>query len=299
MRLSQLAETEHAALVLQRALSRNRLHHAFLLCTSNTNRAEQLVRTFFAALNCESENGLDCCENCQSCQTILDDQLNYPELMIFDATQQKLGVSDVRPIEERLSHYVTQGRARAILIRGMHKLTVEAQNCLLKIVEEPPQNTYFFFITSNINGVLLTIRSRCQILRLSPEPFSDQINRLFEDEPGQNCQQLLDAVSQGIDTILSVCERFLDDRQLATATLDLIELRIRDLIAGRMNLKDSPYCYDPDWLAQYEQQFANISQHKLVQAQELLAKGRRYREHNINSRLLGESVLLCLVNTKN
>ncbi len=296
MQLQELAKEEHAALVLSRAMDRGRLHHDYLICASDIAEAESLVRVFFAACNCEPMNGLECCGECPTCEAILDPEREYPELMLFDATQQKLGIDEVRTIEGRLSHYINQGRARGIIIRGMERLTTEAQNCLLKIVEEPPEATYFFFITTNINGVLLTIRSRCQILRLSPAPLTVAQITAGNTNLEAISELLLKAATKSIEAVMEAAQQIPENRFEASIVLDLLELRLRDILAGRAGLSGSDYICDQDWLNNNGPIFADIPAKRLFSAQNILAKGRRYRDNNINCRLLGESVILSLIN---
>ena len=87
-----------------------------------------------------------------------------------------------------------------------------------------------------------------------------------------------------------------ENRLEASIVLDLLEMRLRDLLAARAGVKGAEYIYDPIWLDENERLFLDIPDRRLFNAQNILAKGRRYRDNNINCRLLGESVILSLIN---
>lgn len=75
-----------------------------------------------------------------------------------------ISISEVRKISQTVSLKPYGGGERLIIIYGMEKTTLEAGNAFLKILEEPPRNNFFILVTENINKLLPTIVSRCQII---------------------------------------------------------------------------------------------------------------------------------------
>lgn len=75
-----------------------------------------------------------------------------------------IGINEVRKLQEILSRKTFQGGDRIIIIRDLEKATVEASNAMLKIIEETPPATYIILITNNLNRILPTVASRCQII---------------------------------------------------------------------------------------------------------------------------------------
>lgn len=75
------------------------------------------------------------------------------------------GVNEIRAIIEELSKAAFEGGMRAIVISNAHAMTREAQNALLKTLEEPP-NGVIFLLCGNADGMLSTIISRCALIRL-------------------------------------------------------------------------------------------------------------------------------------
>lgn len=65
-------------------------------------------------------------------------------------------------------HPNRKGATRVVIIEAAERLTIPAQNALLKVIEEPPANTVFLLLLRDINGVLSTIKSRCQVVYVRP-----------------------------------------------------------------------------------------------------------------------------------
>lgn len=107
--------------------------------------------------------------------------------------KKSIGVSLIRSIRE--AAYITPQELsiRVFIISGAHTMTVEAQNALLKILEEPPGKVYFFLLCENASALLPTVRSRAPVLRMQSfadgelteylVSHDDKAKRLFERDP--------------------------------------------------------------------------------------------------------------------
>jgi hypothetical protein len=82
----------------------------------------------------------------------------------FSEYKSPLTVDDVRDVIIRFAQNTSFGKQKIIIIEKIEEASTSALNALLKIIEEPPQNTYFYLIYSNIESVLPTIRSRSIII---------------------------------------------------------------------------------------------------------------------------------------
>jgi DNA polymerase III subunit delta' len=125
------------------------------------------------ALNCTEARPGDFCDACTSCRKI--EAGTHPDVTTItleeDATQikiaqirQVLGMLDLKPLE---------GRNKIFIIDPADALNDEAANALLKGLEEPPENSYFFLITINVQELLFTVRSRCQVYNFTPLTLSE------------------------------------------------------------------------------------------------------------------------------
>lgn len=117
-------------------------------------------------------------------QEILDQEklaLPHPDVLYF-LDDQKLGVAEAKMIRAHLSLKPYSGGGRAVVLESAHNLTQEAQNALLKTLEEPPPNTILLLGSSLKYSLLPTILSRCQIDYLD-KGISDHLKlvKFFED----------------------------------------------------------------------------------------------------------------------
>jgi len=99
-------------------------------------------------------------------QIKLKSENHYHQIFIENANSIK--INSVRDISKFISLKFNDVKYRGIIISEAHLLTVEAQNALLKNLEEPPEGILFILITNDLNKLLPTIRSRCQLVNLNP-----------------------------------------------------------------------------------------------------------------------------------
>ena len=121
---------------------------------------------FAKAVNCEhsSEEGL--CD-CVSCRKISSG--NHPDVFIIcpKAPSDSIGIDEIRNIRYEASLKPYEGMKRVFIINDAEKMTEEAQNAFLKLLEEPPQNHIFILTSSNVGGLLPTVLSRCKVLKFT------------------------------------------------------------------------------------------------------------------------------------
>ncbi|MBM7836560.1 DNA polymerase III subunit delta' [Clostridium sardiniense] len=137
-----------------------------------------------------------------------------------------MGVSEVREIIEEVNKRPYEGDKKVIIIYDSEKLTAQAQNALLKTIEEPPNGVYILLLTTNLEIILDTIKSRCQIYKLTPlnkEEMVELIKSKHELSEGQLLSLL--AYSEGIP---GRAERFLKDPELQTLRNLIIDM-LRDI----------------------------------------------------------------------
>jgi DNA polymerase-3 subunit delta' len=100
---------------------------------------------------------------------------SYPDLItVRPLDKPSILIEQIRGLAQALtlSLYYPTG-ARVVVIDGAHALTTEAQNALLKLIEEPPPSTLFILVTDNVEALLPTVRSRCAAVFFPKLPDSD------------------------------------------------------------------------------------------------------------------------------
>jgi DNA polymerase III subunit delta' len=135
-------------------------------------------------LNCKAQIaadgiGLDACGACASCTRIARG-VHADVLMIEPGDTGAIKVDQVRDAIERAAYRPFEGRRRVVIVDQADAVLLEAQNALLKTLEEPPSASTFVLVTSRPDVLLPTVRSRCQRLRfgrLAPADVADVLIR--------------------------------------------------------------------------------------------------------------------------
>ena len=110
---------------------------------------------------------------------------NHPDLLYF-SSETKLGIAEARKIKEHFSLKPYSAKGRAVVLENGSDLTIEAQNALLKTLEELPENALFIIGANSDSHFLPTVLSRCQIERLQftvdskQENHKEDITKLLE-----------------------------------------------------------------------------------------------------------------------
>ena len=101
---------------------------------------------------------------------ILNKELDreYVDIINYKINKSSFGVDDVRNIIEEVSKKPFEGEKKVIIIHEGNRLTIQAQNALLKTIEEPPIGVYIIIFCESLELILDTIKSRCEIYKLTP-----------------------------------------------------------------------------------------------------------------------------------
>lgn len=128
---------------------------------------KRLCGVWYAAyLNCLHDDEHAPCGECRSCTKMLHG--SHPDIHFTRVPEKKtvIGVSDVREAIHEISHAPFEGRFRIWLIEDGERLSDEAQNALLKTLEEPPRRAVILLVTSLEGTLIPTVSSRCRLLRM-------------------------------------------------------------------------------------------------------------------------------------
>ncbi|MFH1854449.1 MAG: DNA polymerase III subunit delta' [Candidatus Omnitrophota bacterium] len=116
------------------------------------------------AVNCARETRNDTCD-CASCRKI--DSGNHPDVFVIthEDKSTSIKIDKIRDIIYEASLKPYEGRKRIFIVTDAETMTEEAQNAILKLLEEPPRNHILVLTSSNAEGILSTVLSRCKVLK--------------------------------------------------------------------------------------------------------------------------------------
>ncbi len=169
----------------QHALKLNKVSHAYIINGERSSGKEFAAKVFTAALQCEnpdtSSGMTEPCGECPSCKQMSTG--NQPDVIYI--THEKPGTIGVEDIRGQINGTVAikpySSRRKVYIINDGEKMTVQAQNALLKTLEEPPEYTVILILTANVEALLSTIQSRCVVLNMKPVKDSQVKRFLMEN----------------------------------------------------------------------------------------------------------------------
>lgn len=203
------------------------------------------------------------CGACGPCVRFLTD--NHPDVHTL-RPEKSLGVDDVRELITALQLRAFEGRLKVAFIERADRMTPQAQNCLLKTLEEPPEGTLFFLMTDAPGALLPTIVSRCRQVNFHPLTQEQECARLtalgFPPERAALLGQLSEgsvgealAIARdegylplrervmraffdlrGPQDVLSAGAGLKDDKENAERILDILERLLRDAMRAQAGL---------------------------------------------------------------
>ena len=150
---------------MQSAVEQQKVSHAYILNGERGAGKKLLANLFAMTLQCESGKSEPCGE-CKSCKQAKNG--NQPDIIVVK--HEKAGTISVDDIREQLNGDIMikpySSPRKIYIIPEADLMTVQAQNALLKTLEEPPEYAVIFLLTENAESLLPTIRSRCVMLKL-------------------------------------------------------------------------------------------------------------------------------------
>lgn len=143
------------------------ISHAYILSGEAGIGKKSLANAFALALLCEKGQA-DPCRQCHACKQVMSG--NHPDLIyVTHEKPASIGVDDVRrQINDTIQVKPYSSAHKIYIVDEAEKMTVQAQNALLKTIEEPPAYAVILLLTTNAEAFLPTILSRCVQLKLKP-----------------------------------------------------------------------------------------------------------------------------------
>ena len=148
-----------------RILDQNQLNHAYLFSGlfGGLDMAKFLAKSLF----CTDKVGVLPCEKCRNCKLIEEEE--FPDVTMIKPINQIIKTERIRELVSQFSQAGIESQQQVFIIEQAEKMHPNAANSLLKVIEEPQSEVYIFFLTSDEEKILPTIRSRTQIFHFKKQ----------------------------------------------------------------------------------------------------------------------------------
>lgn len=304
--------------LLRRALRNGRLAHAYLFEGPEGIGKRLMALALARALVCQTGTG---CGDCSSCRKI--DHNNHPDLHLLDAEGSTIKIDQIRQLQKDLSLRPLESEYKICLIDGAEWMNPAAGNALLKTLEEPQGKTLLCLLTARPEGLLDTIRSRCQRLpfrRLSQQRLSEVLeSRLELDEVeakvlaalsegsfkkalGSNHELYLErrrelirsviGLSSGsIFPLMELAQELANDKEHISDILEIFQAFFRDLLL-MLHGRPEEDLVNLDMKEILHRQATRESVNGLLRKLAAIEEGRHHLSRNVNRQLAMEVMLM-------
>jgi DNA polymerase III subunit gamma/tau len=165
---------EQVVRTLSNAITRGKVHHAYLFVGSRGTGKTSTAKILAASLNCEQGPTITPCGVCESCVSIAN--ATSLDVIEMDAASNN-SVDDIRELREHVAYAPLSGRHKVYILDEAHMLSSQAWNAFLKTLEEPPPRTIFVLATTEAQKVLPTVVDRCHRFDFG-RPTVDQVAKV-------------------------------------------------------------------------------------------------------------------------
>lgn len=196
-------------------IASGKLSHAYLIEGGEGCGKTYFARFAAAAVLCTGDKPP--CGKCPSCVKALAG--SHPDLFYFSPDKKaSMGVETVRDIKKSLFFMPNDGDRKVYIIDDAQKMTVQAQNALLKFIEEPPASVLFFIVADKKESLLPTVVSRTRIISLAPSDNADIRRFLMSESKKSGGEQIDEAINMAEGSpgkaLKLLCRDFSRQRQL-------------------------------------------------------------------------------------
>jgi DNA polymerase III subunit delta' len=194
----QLQELQPIVLkMLKQGLQKNRVAHAYLFEGSRGTGKKDFAFLLTKALLCLAPIENVPCETCINCKRV--NHGNHPDVHLLEPDGLSIKKGQIKALQEEFSKTGVESKKKFYLVTHADRMTTNAANSLLKFLEEPHSQTVAILMTEQIQQILPTIISRCQILSFQPLSTEKMLEKLVELGVKREQAPLLASMTNNID----------------------------------------------------------------------------------------------------
>jgi len=253
--------------ILRSTLKTGKLPQAFICSGIDGIGKRKTALSFVKALNCREMED-DFCDACLSCRKV--EKQVHPDFLFVEPEKNIIRIEQITGLAQETAFKPMEGKRKAVIIDQAEKLNLHAANCLLKTLEEPPEDTVLILVARETAGMLPTVLSRCQKICFSP--LKDEEVFRFIRESGvaeapallityhaqgsikkaffllendflakrsEIAEMLCKDASEDLDAVLNFCKRLKEDSESLSLVLEFLAEWYRDLLLCKEGFSDS------------------------------------------------------------
>lgn len=248
MVFENLIGNEKVKELLTKSINTNTILHSYLFVGIEGIGKSLFAKEFAKSILCLEENKY--CMKCTSCLEIENN--NHPDFMQIEPDGNSVKIEQIRFLQQKIAEKPIISKNKVYIINNADSMTKEAQNSLLKTLEEPPEYAVIILIASNESNLLNTIKSRCtkiafqtieneKIERYIKENVSENVTKSMIDmcggsigkalklKEGQEIYEELEKLVQNLDTkdlidIMNNTELFSKSKENIYEILDYLNI---------------------------------------------------------------------------
>ena len=242
----RLLGNEEAKSRIGKAIDDSTLAHAFLIGGPSGSGKTTLALEIAAAVNCEHRTDESVplpCGRCNGCRRIYEG--NFPDLKFLKKKKDKatIGVDEVKDFREDMFLSSTEADSKIYVIDDAECMTVEAQNALLKVLEEPPSSVIILLLATECDKILTTIKSRAQYVAMS-RFGEDELARIILESDGAAKNMLRESEERFRGIIMSADGRIGEAKKLLAPRSAEENAKERDDVTAIIRLIGQKNAYD-------------------------------------------------------
>lgn len=219
--------------ILEDIIIKNKVANAYMFIGQESIGKFLFAKEFAKAILCLNENKP--CNKCKSCLEL--DNSNNPDLTIIEPDGNNVKIEQIRELNRKVVEKPIVSNKKVYIINDGQNITKEAQNALLKTLEEPPEYVTIILITTSESAFLPTIKSRCTKINFNKLAKEDMLKILKSKYNYQNIADMVYKTSNGsINKSIQIIERQSEFENINKVFSDLENISIIDLINSKEEL---------------------------------------------------------------
>ncbi len=298
--------------IMMNAINNNKLSHAYLFDSNGNSDVMNIVLSFVKIIICMDKKSDE--EILNICDRI--DNGNYIDVKIIEPDGLWIKKEQLLDLQSEFSKSAIEGSKKIYIIKSADKMNIQTANSILKFLEEPVDDIIAILIVDNINLVIPTIISRCQIIKLNKKKyeessllnFSNLCNNtkyrcLSDDEKRQFIDDVINFImmieNSGLDTLIytkNIWHNKFKDRNDNIMAIELIINFYYDVMKFISNLKINFFKDKIEYIENVSKKNSLISVAKKI---EILDEIKNNFKRNLNINLLVDKLIIDMCGDKN